>query len=598
MNVPGKKCCSNDLISTSKGKPTSSNTPMPCCSISDKNKSENFFSILTKLFQANLAKTTGGMSPAALRIAFFSWLVQLEQSPGLLLELAVYPAVHAHDCINNIVCVERAAQGKDVRFHKDSWQFMPWRLWAEGFLQAEDWWRRATTNVPGLPRDVERTVSFCVRQILDTMSPSNFVLTNPDLFHETINSGGMNLIHGTEIAVEDMIERMSGTLPAGAENFIPGKDVAVTPGKVVFSNHLIELIQYEPQTKTVFKEPILIIPAWIMKYYILDLSPHNSMVNWLVGQGHTVFIISWRNPDSSDRDLGMDDYYRQGAMAALDAVCTILPKTKINLMGYCLGGTLAMITAAAMARDGDKRLNSLTLLAAQGDFTEAGELMLFATESEISFLKSMMWEQGYLDTKQMAGSFQMLRTYDLIWSKMIQDYMHGIHRGMIDLLAWNADATRMPYKMHSEYLEKLFLNNDFAAGRYSVEGTSVAPENIQLPIFAVSTESDHVAPWQSVYKVHLMTKGDITFVLTGGGHNAGIVSEPGHQGRSYHIHESKCGEAYVDPNNWLNRAEKKEDSWWLSWNDWLGKQSTAKRVPSSAIDPSLPAAPGNYVMQK
>ncbi|HBD9275136.1 TPA: polyhydroxyalkanoic acid synthase [Legionella pneumophila] len=598
MNDLRKKCCSSDMITTSQGESPLSNTAAPCCSISDTNESENFFSILTKLFQANLAKTTGGMSPAALRIAFFSWLVQLEQSPGLLLELAVYPAVHANDCINNIICVERAAQGKDVRFHKDSWQLMPWRLWAEGFLQVEDWWRRATTNVPGLPRDVERTVSFCVRQILDAMSPSNFVFTNPDLFQETIHSGGQNLIRGTEIALEDMLEKISGALPAGAEHFIPGKDVAITPGKVVFSNHLIELIQYEPQTKTVFKEPILIIPAWIMKYYILDLSPHNSLVNWLVGQGHTVFIISWRNPDSSDRDLGMDDYYRQGAMAALDVVCTILPKTKINLMGYCLGGTLAMIMAAAMARDGDNRLNSLTLLAAQGDFTEAGELMLFATESEISFLKNMMWEQGYLDTKQMAGSFQMLRTYDLIWSKMIQDYMHGIQRGMIDLLAWNADATRMPYKMHSEYLEKLFLNNDFAAGRYSVEGTSVAPENIQLPIFVVSTENDHVAPWQSVYKVHLMTNGDITFVLTGGGHNAGIVSEPGHQGRSYHIYESKSGEAYVDPANWLNRARKKEGSWWLSWNDWLGKLSTTKRVPSFAIDSSLPAAPGNYVMQK
>jgi polyhydroxyalkanoate synthase subunit PhaC len=598
MNVPKKNCCSNDMTSTPKGKPSSSNTFAPCCSPGDSHTPDNFFDFLTTLFQANLAKTTGGMSPAALRIAFFSWLVQLEQSPGLLLELALYPAVHAHDCINNIICVERAAEGKDVRFHKDSWQFMPWRLWAEGFLQVEDWWRHATTNVPGLPRDVERTVSFCVRQILDAMSPSNFVFTNPDLFHETIHSGGMNLIHGTEIAVQDMIERISGTPPAGAEHFIPGKEVAVTPGRVVFSNHLIELIQYEPQTKTVFKEPLLIIPAWIMKYYILDLSPHNSLVRWLVSQGHRVFIISWRNPDTGDRDLGMDDYYRQGAMAAVDAVSTLIPETKINLMGYCLGGTMAMITAAAMARENDKRLNSLTLLAAQGDFTEAGELMLFATESEISFLKNMMKEQGYLDTKQMAGSFQMLRTYDLIWSKMIQDYMHGMSRGMIDLLAWNADATRMPYKMHSEYLEKLFLNNDFAEGRFSVEGVPVAPENILLPIFAVSTEKDHVAPWQSVYKVHLMTKGDITFVLTGGGHNAGIVSEPGHPGHSYRIYEHKNDAAYLSASAWLDLAEKREGSWWQGWHDWLMQHDTKKRIAPPAIDASLPAAPGTYVMQK
>lgn len=195
----------------------------------------------------------------------------------------------------------------------------------------------------------------------------------------------------------------------------------------------------------VFKEPLLILPAWIMKYYILDLSPHNSMINWLVSQGHTVFIVSWRNPAKEDSQLGLDDYYRQGAMAAIDKVSQLIPDTKINLMGYCLGGTLAILTAAAMAKDEDKRLNSLSLLAAQGDFTEAGELMLFITPSEVSFLKNMMWEQGYLDTKQMAGSFQMLRSYDLIWSKMIQDYMNGQQRGMIDLLAWNADATRMPY---------------------------------------------------------------------------------------------------------------------------------------------------------
>lgn len=588
MSVPGKKCHSGKM----------SDTIEKCCSILGSKDSDNFFSFYNKFFQANLAKITAGISPAAVGTAYFSWLSQLAQSPGLLLELTIYPAMHAHDCVNNILCVERAANGEDVRFHKDSWQFMPWRLWAEGFLQVEDWWRRATTNVPGLPGHVERTVSFGARQILDALSPSNFVLTNPDLFHETLRSGGFNLVRGTEIAIEDIFERLTGTPPAAANKFIPGKDVAVTKGRVVFSNHLIELIQYESQTKTVYQEPILILPAWIMKYYILDLSPNNSLVNWLVSQGHTVFMVSWRNPNSDDRDLGMDDYYRQGARAAIDAVSTMLPGAKINLMGYCLGGTMAMITAAAMAKESDERLNSLTLLAAQGDFTDAGELMLFATESEVSFLKNMMWGQGYLDTKQMAGSFQMLRTYDLIWSKMVHDYLHGMRRGMTDLLAWNADATRMPYKMHSEYLEKLFLKNDFAEGRFAVEGKSIAAENIHLPIFVVGTEKDHVAPWRSVYKIHLMTNSNITFVLTAGGHNAGIVSEPGHQGRSYHIHERNQGAAYLDPANWLDIAEKREGSWWLSWHDWLVQHSIAKRVPSSAIDTSLPAAPGNYVMQK
>lgn len=551
-----------------------------------------FFDYTNKIYQANLAKLTLGVSPAALGSAYFSWFAQLAQSPGTLLKLIHYST------LNKIVCNDFANPKKDVRFHKESWQSIPWLFYAEGFLQLEGWWKEATTNLPGLSRPATRIISFRARQMLDALSPSNFILTNPDLFHETIRSGGMNLINGTQIAVSDMLDRIAGMPPPGAENFIPGKNVAITPGKIVFSNHLIELIQYEPQTKSVFKEPILILPAWIMKYYILDLSPHNSLVKWLVSQGHTVFMISWRNPDKKDRDLGMDEYYRQGGMAAIDAVSQIIPHTHIHLMGYCLGGTLAMLVASAMARQHDKRLKSLTLLAAQGDFTEAGELMLFMSESEVSFLKNMMWDQGYLDTKQMAGSFQMLRSYDLIWSKMVQDYMCGKERGMIDLLAWNADATRMPYKMHSEYLEKLFLHNDFAEGRFKVEEELVSPKNIHLPIFAVSTEKDHVSPWQSVYKIHNMTNSDITFVLTDGGHNAGIISEPNHKGRSYRIHCRQERTPYFGPQKWLDIAEHREGSWWPAWHTWIKQHSSPKHVAPRIPDPNLPSAPGTYIMQK
>lgn len=559
---------------------------------------DEFFELFDQFFQATLAKMTAGISPAALTTAFTSWLSQLSLCPGRLMQLALYPALHAQDCTNKILCHKRPGDGRDVRFHTDNWQSWPWEIWAENFLQFENWWKLATTNIPGVPDHVERTVSFIARQIIDASSPSNFVLTNPDLFQETINSNGLNLIEGTKIAVQDLLERLVGIPPAGVENFLPGKQVAVTPGKVVFRNHLIELIQYEATTKKVYKEPLLIIPAWIMKYYILDLSPHNSLVKWLVEQGHTVFIISWRNPDSKDRDLSMDDYYRKGAMAAIETVSTLIPKAKINLMGYCLGGTLAMITAAAMAKEDDHRLNSLSLLAAQGDFTDAGELMLFVTQSEVAYLKNMMWEKGYLDTKEMAGSFQMLRSYDLIWSKMVQDYMHGTSRGMIDLLAWNADATRMPYKMHSEYLEQLFLDNDFAAGRFSIAGKSIVAENIHLPAFAVSAETDHVAPWQSVYKIHLMMNSDITFVLTAGGHNAGIVSEPGHKGRFYRIHERKKDTSYVNPKHWLEIADKRKGSWWRAWHDWLAQHSSKQRVSPPKLASSLPSAPGTYVMQK
>jgi polyhydroxyalkanoate synthase subunit PhaC len=557
-----------------------------------------FFDLFNKLYQAYLGKLTMGVSPAALGGAYCAWMLQLAQSPGHLLALTFYPAMHASDNILHMLCDSEAADGKDIRFCKESWQVMPWRLYAENFLLVEDWWRQATTEVPGLSSRVERTVSFCARQILDALSPSNFAWTNPDLFEITMQTGGANLIQGTEIAINNILTKAAGLPPPGAEKFIPGKNVAITPGKIVFSNHLIELIQYEPQTKTVYKEPILIIPAWIMKYYILDLSPDNSLVKWLVAEGHTVFIISWRNPGEEDRNLSMDDYYRQGAMAAIDTVSAIIPKTEIHLMGYCLGGTLAMIVAAAMARHEDRRLKSLSLLAAQGDFTEAGELMLFITESEISFLENMMWEKGYLDTKQMSGSFQMLRSYDLIWSKIIDDYLHGKQRGMVDLLAWNADATRMPYKMHTEYLEKLFLNNAFAEGNFRVEGRLVAPKNIQLPIFGVSTEKDHVAPWKSVYKIHLMTNTDITFVLTSGGHNAGVISEPNHKGRSYFINEHKKNTPYYGPMRWLKSASKHEGSWWFAWHDWLVQQSASKRVTQRTINPALPSAPGAYILQK
>lgn len=568
------------------------------CKDCDPPETGNPFHFFDKLYQANLGKITAGLSPAALASSYFSWVAQLLQSPGTLTELALYPALHSNDFLANLIDHEKPGDGKDVRFHTENWALYPWRLWAEQFLQVEEWWLHAANNVPGVTSRVKRTVSFRMRQILDALSPSNFVLTNPDLFQETIRSKGRNLIRGTELALQDIAEKLTGAPPEGVENFIPGKQVAITKGKVIFSNHLIELIQYEAQTKQVYKEPLLIIPAWIMKYYILDLLPQNSLVNWLTQQGHTVFIISWRNPGAEDRNLGMDDYYRQGAMAAIDAVSKAIPKTKIHLMGYCLGGTLAIITAAAMAKNHDHRLKTLSLLAAQGDFTQAGELLLFITKSEVSYLKSMMWEQGYLDTKQMAGSFQMLRSYDLIWSKMVQDYMHGTQRGMIALLAWNADATRMPYKMHSEYLEKLFLNNDLAEGRFTVEGTHIVAENIHVPAFVVSTEKDHVAPWKSVYKTHLLINSSITFVLTNGGHNAGIVSEPGHEGRSYFIRERKKDSPYIDPKSWLKEAKEKKGSWWTAWHEWLVAHSTQRKVSPPQMDDNLLPAPGTYVLQK
>jgi polyhydroxyalkanoate synthase len=339
-----------------------------------------------------------------------------------------------------------------------------------------------------------------------------------------------------------------------------------------------------------------------MKYYILDLQPHNSLIKYLVDHGHTVFAISWKNPDAEDRDLGLEDYRELGINAALKAVGAIVPNCKVHGVGYCLGGTLLSIAAAAMAREGQQPLATLTLFAAQVDFEEAGEIMLFIDESQLLYLEDMMWETGYLDTKQMAGAFQLLRSKDLVWSRLVRTYLLGEEEKLNDLMTWNADATRMPYRMHSDYLRHLFLDNALAHGKYRVDGRPVALSDIRVPILAVGTVTDHVAPWKSVYKIHLLTDTEVTFVLTSGGHNAGIVSEPGKPRRAYQISTTAATDKYVDPDAWVVATPKREGSWWPAWRGWLTKHS-GEKVPPPALGnaragyKALADAPGTYVLQ-
>jgi polyhydroxyalkanoate synthase len=347
---------------------------------------------------------------------------------------------------------------------------------------------------------------------------------------------------------------------------------------------------------------VLIVPAWIMKYYILDLSPHNSLARYLADQGFSVFMVSWKNPGPEDRDLDLDDYRTLGFMAALHAVETIVPRQQVHAVGYCLGGTLLAIAAAAMARDGDERLKSITLLAAQTDFTDAGELMLFINEGQLTFLEDMMWEQGFLDTTQMAGTFQMLRSNDLVWSRGVREYLMGERPPITDLMAWNADATRIPYRMHANYLRRLLLDNDLAEGRFSVDDRPIALTDIRAPIFAVGTVRDHVAPWRSTYKIHLMTDTDVTYLLTSGGHNVGIVSEPGQKGHSFQVMTKRSTDHYVDPETFVAETPRKSGSWWPEWVTWLAERSG---VPAKAPPMGAPAvgcaplceAPGTYVLQ-
>lgn len=559
---------------------------------------------------AAVARATGGVSPSALAQAYNDWVQHLLFSPDKQIELAglalrqwleflqYCPRAFAKPGCEG--CVEPAPN--DKRFASEAWRNWPFNAISQAFLLTQQWWHHATTGVKGVSHHHEDVVSFLARQLLDVVSPSNFLLTNPEVIEATVQQGGLNLVRGAMNFWEDQQRALEGEKPVGADAFQAGRNLAISPGKVVARNRLMELIQYAPTTEKVRAEPILIVPAWIMKYYILDLGPTNSLVKYLVDNGHTVFIVSWKNPTAADSDLGLDAYRSLGVMAGLDAVTAIVPGYPVHAVGYCLGGTLMIIAAAAMARDADARLASLTLVAAQADFTEAGELTLFIDDAQVSFLEDLMAEEGTLDTRQMAGAFQLLRSNDLIWSKMVQSYLQGRRPPMFDLMAWNADATRMPYRMHSEYLHRLFLHNDLATERYQVAGRAISLRDIRAPVFAVSTLSDHVAPWRSVYKVQALTDADVTFVLSNGGHNAGSVNPPGNPHRKHQIATHGENENYVDSDLWQQRAVHHEGSWWPCWQNWLAKHSSRELIshpqmgaPSLGYAP-IYDAPGQYVL--
>ena len=569
---------------------------------------------IDRMVNANLARGTGGISPAVLAMAYSDWLMHLGMAPGKqallnekairkMIRLTLY-AVKSSQSPETPPCIEPLRQ--DHRFDGEGWRQWPYNLIYQSFLLTQQWWYNATTRTRGVNRQNEAIVSFVTRQILDMFSPSNSPLTNPEILRATLEEGGQNLARGWTNFITDMEKLIAGKrLDEREEQFVAGRHVAITPGKIVFRNSLIELIQYQPATSQVYAEPVLIVPAWIMKYYILDLSPHNSMIRYLVEKGHTVFTISWKNPTAEDRDTGMDDYREQGVMAALEAVSMILPGRKIHTVGYCLGGTLLTIVAAAMARDSDHRIKTMTLFAAQTDFVEAGELLLFINESQVAFLEDMMWDQGYLDAGQMVGAFQLLRSNDLIWSRLVYDYLLGQRQSMNDLMAWNADQTRMPFRMHSEYLRHIFLGNELATGHYKVKDRPIAISDIRAPIFTVATEQDHVAPWRSVYKINLLADADeVTFLLTSGGHNAGIVSEPGHGRRVYQIAGRTDQDRYIDPDTWQATTPKQQGSWWPAWQAWLVTHSAEHQVsppplgaPDKGVYP-MDDAPGLYVLQQ
>jgi polyhydroxyalkanoate synthase len=371
----------------------------------------------------------------------------------------------------------------------------------------------------------------------------------------------------------------------------------------VYRNRLIELIQYTPATEQVYAEPVLIVPAWIMKYYILDLTPGQSLVEYLVQQGHTVFLISWKNPTAEDHDIGFNDYMKLSVIEALDVINTILPERKIHAAGYCIGGILLTIAAAWLSERKDNRLQSVTLLAAQSDFDRAGELLLFMDESQLAFLDNIMAQQGYLNKFQLKSIFQIMHANDLIWSYFINNYLLGERTPVSELMSWSADVTRMPYKMHKEYLEKLYLHDELSEGNYQVDGKEIVLHNLRWPIFSVATEKDYLSPWHSVYKLHLFTNTEITFVLTNGGHNAGIVSQLNNTRRHYRIGTTPKDASYISPDDWFaQHQEQHQGSWWSAWHQWLTERSAEQKVnpPSMGCSTYPPRvdAPGTYVHQQ
>jgi polyhydroxyalkanoate synthase len=487
----------------------------------------------------------------------------------------------------------------DRRFKAEDWDKNPFFAYIKQiYLATSQSFLRLVAGSDELDAKTARKIEFYTRQYLDALAPTNFALTNPQVLHATVETGGRNLLDGLKNFLAD-IDPKDGKLKTSmvdASAFELGRNVAVTPGKVVYQNDLMQLIQYAPATDTVCRRPLLIIPPWINKYYILDLQPRNSFIKWAVAQGLTVFIISWVNPDRRLAQKDFDDYVREGPLAALDAIARATGERDVTAIGYCLGGTLLGATLALMQARGDTRIKAATFFTAMLDFAEPGDLGVFIDEEQLQSLEAGMREQGYLDGAEMATTFNMLRANDLIWSFVINNYLLGKQPLAFDLLYWNADSTRMPARMHSTYLRKMYLENAFCQpGAMSVDGTPIDLRRIEIPACFISAVEDHIAPWKSTYAGASLLGGAVEFILSKAGHVAGIINPPGP--RQYG-HYRGAPPRTLTAEQWLAAATPQEESWWSAWAAWLNQHSgdkVAARVPGSGELPALEDAPGSYV---
>jgi len=493
-----------------------------------------------------------------------------------------------------------APQKGDRRFANAAWsEQVIFDVYKQSYLLASRY-LMGLAGSADLDTKQQRKLEFFTKQMVDALSPANFAVSNPEVLKATAESKGANLVRGMKNLVDDLVKG-KGKLKISMvdeSKFEVGENIATSPGKVVFENEMMQLIQYTPTTDKVYKRPLVIFPPWINKFYILDLGPKNSFIQWAVSKGYTLFIVSWVNPDARLSQKTFEDYLNEGIFTALEAVEAATGQKDVNAIGYCIGGTLLACALSQMAVTGDKRVHSATYFTTQVDFSEAGDLLVFVDEEQLDSLEKRMEKAGYLDASDMSTTFNMLRSNDLIWSFVINNYLLGRSPAAFDLLYWNNDSTRMPIAMHSYYLREMYLKNKLVEpGGITLNGIPVDLSNIEIPIFLQSSKEDHIAPYPSVYKATGHYSGPVTFMLAGSGHIAGVVNSP--QMNKYYYYTNK--DVPADVEQWIESAEHHEGSWWPYWHQWLYRKSGPKvpaRIPGDGALDVIEDAPGRYVKMK
>ena len=559
--------------------------------------------------QAKNSPKGGSQDPLNLGQTFVDFLGHAMRNPGHFVEanfklwqdyLGLWQHTARRMLGEDVPPVIEPAAG-DKRFKDKDWsETQVFDFIKQSYLLSARWLQTTMSDVKGLDDKTRKKVEFYTKQFADALSPSNFLMTNPEVLRTTFESNGQNLVKGLDNLLRDL-ERGKGQLQitqTDMEYFEVGRNLALTPAKIVFQNDLLQLIQYEPTTEQQYRRPLVIFPPWINKYYILDLGEKNSFVKWATARGYTVFVASWVNPDSALAQKTFEDYMREGIFAALDAIEKATGEKEVNAIGYCIGGTLLSATLAYMAAKGDNRIKSATFFAAQADFSEAGDLQVFIDDAQLSSMEETMKASGgYLEGSKMATTFNMLRSNDLIWSFVVNNYLLGRDPMRFDLLYWNSDATRMPIKMHMFYLRECYRENNLAKGRMVLGGEKIDMSKVKIPVYLQSSREDHIAPYRSVYKTTKLFKGPITFMMAGSGHIAGVINHP--DAKKYQFWTNDKLPDSVD--EWIANATETPGSWWPHWDKWLAKHSGEQvdaRVPGDHKLKVIESAPGAYAKMK